>query len=252
MMQIWMQPETWISLATLAALEIVLGIDNIVFISILAGKLPREQQGKARKLGLVFALGTRLLLLLGISWVMQLTTPLFTALGHDISGRSLILLIGGLFLIGKSTFEIYESLEVEHDADEKSATASGLAGVVIQIMILDVVFSLDSVITAVGMVGELSVMVAAIVIAIGVMLLFADAVGNFVLRHPSMKMLALSFLILVGVLLTAEAFEKHLDRGYVYFAMAFSLGVELINMRLRKKKSPVKLHGPVASSREGR
>jgi predicted tellurium resistance membrane protein TerC len=240
-MEIWLTLEGWISLATLSALEIVLGIDNIVFISILAGKLPAEQQGKARKLGLAFALLTRVLLLFSIAWVMRLTDPLASVMGFEITGRALILLGGGLFLIAKSTFEIHESLEVEHDAPVGGRAARSLTSVVAQIMVLDLVFSLDSVITAVGMVQHLSVMVAAVILAIGVMLVFADAIGNFVTRHPSMKILALSFLILVGVLLVAESFGKHIDRGYVYFAMAFSLSVELVNMR-RSRAQPVKLH----------
>ncbi len=238
-------PEAWISLATLAAMEIVLGIDNIVFLSILAGKLPREEQPAARRLGLAVALGTRLLLLLAITWVMGLTRELFRVLGQAFSGRDLILLGGGLFLIAKATFEIHDKLEVKHLA-EGGAPAAGRASfwlVIAQIGVLDIVFSLDSVITAVGMAQHLAVMIAAMVIAVGVMLVFAGAVGAFVERHPTMKMLALSFLLLIGVMLVAEGLGRHIEKGYVYFAMAFAFGVELLNMRVRRAQaSPVALH----------
>jgi predicted tellurium resistance membrane protein TerC len=236
--------DGWVSLATLAAMEVVLGIDNVVFLTILAGRLPAEQQGRARKLGLGFALLTRLALLFAITWVMGLTRELFSVFGFGFSGRDLILLGGGLFLIAKSTHEIHDKLEVEHeDKARASGAGASFAGVIFQIAILDMVFSLDSVITAVGMAGELSIMVAAVLIAMGVMLAFADSVGNFVNRHPTMKMLALSFLLLIGVMLVAEGMGQHVPKGYIYFAMAFSLAVELLNMRARKaSEKPVELH----------
>lgn len=247
MLELWTQPETWISLLTLTSLEIVLGIDNIVFISILVSKLPDDkQQSYARRLGLGFALISRLALLFGISWVMGLTAGLFTVFDHEISGRDIITLLGGLFLVAKATYEIFDNLEVEdHEAPVGKASANGMALMVGQIMLLDVVFSLDSVITAVGMVDHLAIMVVAVVIAVGVMLLFANPIGEFVENHPSMKILALAFLILVGVMLIAESFDQHIPKGYIYFSMAFSLGVELINMRVRKqRRQPVKLHRP--------
>jgi predicted tellurium resistance membrane protein TerC len=236
--------QGWISFATLAAMEIVLGIDNIVFLSILAGRLPAEQQGRARRIGLLLALGMRILLLLTISWLMGLTRPLFSVLGHEISGRDLILLLGGLFLIAKATHEIHDKLEVKHEAGGPAKGAAASFGMVLaQIALLDIVFSLDSVITAVGMVGELEIMIAAVVASIAVMLFFAGPVGNFVNRHPTMKMLALSFLLLIGVMLVAEGFGQHVPKGYVYFAMAFSLAVELLNMRVRRShEAPVALH----------
>lgn len=243
MLQVWMSAETWISLVTLAALEIVLGIDNIVFISILAARLPPADQPKARRLGLGFALITRLVLLFGIAFIMRLTAPLFTIASIDFSGRSLILLIGGLFLIGKATLEIFTALEVEEEHGAQTGKAArSFASLIVQIALLDVVFSLDSVITAVGMVQHVSIMAVAMIIAVAVMLLFADSIGNFVTRHPSMKILALAFLLLVGVMLMAEGFGQHVPKGYIYFAMAFSLGIELVNMRLRKKQKAVVLH----------
>jgi predicted tellurium resistance membrane protein TerC len=244
MLELLGKPDTWISLATLSAMEIVLGIDNIVFLSILAGKLPRDRQPAARRLGLAFALGTRLLLLLGITWVMGLTRELFVLLGHGWSGRDLILLVGGLFLLAKATFEIHDKLEVKHEAELDGAKGGASFWLVIlQIGVLDIVFSLDSVITAVGMAQHLSVMVAAMVLAVGVMLVFAGPIGEFVERHPTMKMLALSFLLLIGVMLVAEGFGKHIEKGYVYFAMAFSFGVELLNMKMRRtQRAPVALH----------
>jgi len=243
-MELLTSPEAWISLATLSAMEIVLGIDNVVFLTILAGKLPAEQQPKARRLGLAFALGTRLMLLFAITWVMGLTRELFTLAGHGFSGRDLILLGGGLFLMGKATFEIHDKLEVQHEAEASPAKGGAAFWLVIaQIGVLDVVFSLDSVITAVGMAQHLAVMVTAMVMAVGVMLVFAGAIGEFVERHPTMKMLALSFLILIGVTLVAEGLGKHIEKGYVYFAMAFSFGVELLNMRIRRaRNAPVALH----------
>ena len=245
LLDLFSRPDTWLALATLAAMEIVLGLDNIVFLTILAGRLPPAEQPKARRLGLAFALLTRLGLLFAISWVMGLTKPMFAAFGHDISGRDLILLIGGLFLIAKATFEIHDKLEVEHAPKAIPKGAGAFWAVIAQIAVLDIVFSLDSVITAVGMAQHLPVMVAAMVLAVAVMLVFAGPVGDFVERHPTMKMLALSFLILIGVMLVAEAFGKHIEKGYIYFAMAFSLLVELLNMKMRKAKpAPVHLHGP--------
>jgi predicted tellurium resistance membrane protein TerC len=245
MLELLTQPETWISLATLAAMEIVLGIDNVVFLTILSGRLPAAEQPKARRLGLAFALLTRLGLLFAISWVMGLTAPLFEALGRTVSGRDLILLGGGLFLIGKATFEIHDKLEVRHEEAKGAAGAGAFWAVIVQIALLDIVFSLDSVVTAVGMAQHLPVMVAAMVLAVAVMMVFAGAVGDFVDRHPTIKMLALSFLILIGVMLVAEGLGKHIEKGYVYFAMAFSLGVELLNLRVRRaQRAPVRLHGP--------
>ncbi len=245
-----------IALVTLALLEIVLGIDNIVFLAILSGKLPKDQQPKARRIGLGLAMIMRILLLLAIGWVMGLTRPLFHIpmfwtgeVGdlHGISGRDLIMLVGGLFLIGKATFEIHDKLEGESHEVQTKASSFGM--IIVQIVIIDMVFSLDSVITAIGMVQAsakdpwigLSIMIAAVVIAVGVMLAFAGPISDFVERHPTMKMLALSFLILIGVMLFAEGFGWHIPKGYIYFAMAFSILVELLNMRLRKVGKPVKL-----------
>jgi predicted tellurium resistance membrane protein TerC len=240
--------ENAIAFLTLASLEIVLGIDNIVFISILTGKLPQEQQARARTLGLALAMGMRIVLLFAISWVMGLTAPLFEVLGHEISGRDLILLVGGLFLIGKATFEIHERLEGGGHDDETAKRTASFLSVLVQIAILDMVFSLDSVITAVGMADEIWIMVAAVVVAVLVMMIFAGKVSRFIERRPTIKILALSFLILIGVMLVAESFGKHIEKGYIYFAMAFSLGVELLNMRLRKvDKEPVHLRGPEES-----
>jgi predicted tellurium resistance membrane protein TerC len=236
--------QSLVSLATLAALEIVLGIDNIVFIAILSSKLPAHQQGLARRLGISAAVITRVLLLLSITWVMGLTRPFVTIAGFGISGKQLILLGGGLFLIAKATFEIHEKLEGAEGAHGAAKVAASLAAVVFQIMLIDMVFSLDSVITAVGMAQHIPIMIAAILLAAVVMLVFAGPVSDFVHRHPTMKMLALSFLILIGVLLVAEGLGQHIDRGYIYFAMAFSLTVELLNMRLRATGTPVALKEP--------
>ncbi|MBE1588644.1 TerC family protein [Nonomuraea angiospora] len=230
-------PQIWIGFFTLVALEIVLGIDNIIFISILAGKLPPEQRDRARVLGLGAALITRLLLLLALSWVVQLTEPLFAVFGHEISGRDLILLLGGLFLLGKSVTEIGHSMDGPVGKDGKKAAAASFAAVIVQIMVLDIVFSLDSVITAVGMVDELGVMIAAVVVAVLVMLFASGPISRFVDRHPSIKMLALAFLVLIGVVLIAEGFGQHIPKGYIYFAMAFSLVVELLNIRARGKRT---------------
>jgi predicted tellurium resistance membrane protein TerC len=234
-------PEIWIALITLTSLEIVLGIDNIIFISILAGKLPEGQQAKARNLGLSLAMFVRIALLFSLSWIIGLTAPFFTVFHHPVSGRDLILLLGGLFLLGKSTFEIHEKLEGEEGHAETKVKTS-FNSVIIQILLLDIVFSLDSVITAVGMVDVLAVMVAAVVIAVGIMLVAAGAVSRFVEEHPTIKMLALSFLLLIGFSLVAEGLEFHIPKGYIYFAMGFAMFVEMLNLRLRKKpKDPIKL-----------
>ncbi len=235
MIELLSNPDAWVALLTLTLLEIVLGIDNIVFIAILASRLPVEKQGLAYRLGLLGAMLTRIALLMTINWVMQLTQPLFEVFGHPFSGRDLILLGGGLFLIGKSAQEIYDKVEGEHQEDIKG-WFNGLPGIIAQIMVLDIIFSLDSVITAVGMAEDIEVMVTAVVIAIGVMLIFARQIGDFVNKYPSMKILALSFLMLIGVLLTAEGLGQHVNKGYIYFAMAFALMVELINIRFRKKQ----------------
>jgi predicted tellurium resistance membrane protein TerC len=234
-------PQAWIGFVTLSVLEIVLGIDNVVFISILAGKLPAEQRAKARKLGLGLAMVMRILLLLSISWVIRLTDPLFTVFGEEISGRDLVLLVGGLFLLAKATHEIHSKLEGE-EGHGSAKVGPSFTSVIVQILLLDIVFSLDSVITAVGMVKEVGVMIAAVVVAVGFMLLFSGKISAFVDRHPTVKILALSFLIMIGVMLVAEAFDHHIPKGYVYFAMAFSVFVETLNLRLRKKSSPVHLH----------
>ncbi|AKJ26877.1 TerC family protein [Caldimonas brevitalea] len=233
-MEILLDPQNWVALATLAALEIVLGIDNVIFISILAGKLPPEQRERARKLGLAGAMLTRLALLFSLAWVIGLTQPLFTVFNEEISGRDLVLLIGGLFLLGKSTHEIHGTIEGDDDQSTVRVAAS-FAGTIVQIMLLDIVFSLDSVITAVGMVDHVSIMATAVVLATVVMVLFSGPVSRFVARHPTVKMLALSFLILIGVALIAEGFDLHIPKGYIYFAMAFSVIVEMLNLRLRRK-----------------
>ena len=242
-------PQIWIAFATLTILELVLGIDNIIFISILAGKLPPEQQARARLIGLSGALVMRVILLFSLTWVMGLTEPIFSIFGKDISGRDLILLIGGLFLIAKSTHEIHGSLEGEEGHASKKIYAS-FVNVIIQIMLLDIVFSLDSVITAVGMVDNIWVMIAAVVIAIIAMMFFAAPIGGFVERHPTIKMLALSFLLLIGFTLVAESFHVKIPKGYIYFAMAFSVFVELLNLRLRKKGKPVNLHDAYSTKDE--
>ncbi len=228
-------PQIWIGLLTLTALEIVLGIDNIVFISILAGKLPAESQDKARRLGLTLALLMRIGLLLSLSWIMGLTRPLFTVAGYEVTGRALILILGGLFLIAKSTREIHFKLEGDSHS-QRMAVAPSFSSVLLQIALLDMVFSLDSVITAVGMVDQIGVMIAAVMIAIGIMMIFAGSVSRFIERHPTLKMLALSFLILIGVNLIGEGLGFHIPKGYTYFAMGFSLAVELLNIQLRGRK----------------
>ena len=245
----WLSPEILIALATLTFLEIVLGVDNIIFISILSGKLPPDQQPKARRIGLLLAMGTRILLLFSLAWVIRLTAPLFTALGQEISGRDLILILGGLFLLGKSTHEIHDRLEGEEGHATAKVVAS-FASVLVQIALLDIVFSLDSVITAVGMVDELWVMITAVVISVVIMMLAAEPISAFVHRHPTVKMLALSFLLLIGMSLVAEGFDHHIPKGYVYFAMGFSVFVEAINLRVRKKAEPVHLREPYAHPAE--
>ena len=237
-----LDPQAWIALATLTALEIVLGIDNIIFISILVSKLPDKTRNSARMIGLALAMVSRIALLFSLTWIMRLTTPLFTVLGEGFSGRDLILIGGGLFLFAKSTYEIHGSLEAHHGKEETGKTAT-FASVLVQVAILDIVFSLDSVITAVGLAKHLGVMVTAIVIAVGVMMISAKAIGDFVDTHPTIKILALSFLILIGVSLVAEGFDFHIPKGYIYFAMAFSAGVELLNMKIRQRTArPLKLH----------
>lgn len=238
-------PQAWIALGTLTALEIVLGIDNIIFISILVSRLPEEQRQKARMIGLTIAMVSRILLLFAIAWIMGLTEPLFSVLEHEISGRDLILIAGGLFLLGKATHEIHNNLEGEDPSVKGGAVTAGLWSVLIQIGLIDVVFSIDSVITAVGLADHIQVMVIAIVIAVGVMMVSARTIGEFVDRHPTIKILALSFLTLIGFTLVAEGMEFHIPKGYVYFAMAFSVAVEMLNLRVRairrKKSKPVRL-----------
>lgn len=242
MMELLTDPQAWIAFATLTTLELVLGIDNIIFISILVDKLPPDKQVLARRLGLFMAMFMRIGLLLVLSWIIGLVAPLFTVLNQEISGRDLILIAGGLFLIWKSTGEIHQSLEGE-EGHASGAVRATFAAVLLQIMIVDLVFSLDSIITAVGMVDELAVMIAAVIASVALMMVFAGAIGRFVSEHPSIKMLALSFLVVVGVVLIAEGFDHHVPKGYVYFAMAFSLGVEMLNIRMRKRSArPVQLH----------
>ena len=234
-MEILSDPQAWLAFATLTALEIVLGIDNIIFISILVGRLPKAQQQRGRTIGLALAMITRILLLLSITWVMSLSSDLFTVAGAGFSGRDLILIGGGLFLLAKSTLEIHSGLEGEEHHREGSARAATFTSVIVQIAIIDIVFSLDSVITAVGMADHVEVMIAAVVVAVVVMMFLAGPIGEFVDRHPTIKMLALSFLILIGMALVGEGFEFHIPKGYIYFAMAFSVAVEMLNIRMRKK-----------------
>ena len=241
-MEWFSDPNAWLGLLTLTALEIVLGIDNIIFISILSSKLKPEEQPKARKLGLMGAFVSRMLLLLSIAWVVKLTTPLFHVFSLPISGRSLILIVGGLFLIAKATYEIHGKLEGEEEHGPSGKVLPSLKAVVIQIMIIDIIFSLDSVITAVGMVPQISIMVGANIIALAIMLVAAGPISAFVDRHPTVKMLALSFLVLIGTNLVAEGLGQHIPKGYTYFAMGFSVLVEMLNLRLRKKAPPVQLH----------
>jgi predicted tellurium resistance membrane protein TerC len=241
-MEALLTADALVALLTLSAMEIVLGIDNVVFIHILSARLPAGQQPRARRLGLTLALGLRVGLLFAISWMMGLTAPLFSALGRRVSGRDLILLGGGLFLIFKATWEIYDKLEVAHHEAARAGGRAAFLAVLAQILVLDIVFSLDSVITAVGMANQLPVMVTAMVVAMLVMLASAGAIGRFIERHPSIKLLALAFLLLIGVMLVAEGMGTHVEKGYIYFAMAFSLFVELLNMRFRKRHQPTTLH----------
>ncbi|MCW5587563.1 MAG: TerC family protein [Chromatiales bacterium] len=247
-MELLLDPHVWAAFVTLAALEIVLGIDNIIFITILANRLPEAQRDKARRLGLLLAMGTRILLLLSLAWVMRLTEPLIDVLGHAISGRDLILFFGGLFLIAKSTMEIHSSLEGPEEHTVADAAKVGFFAVIVQIGLLDIIFSLDSVITAVGLVDQVPVMITAIVAAVLVMMWASGPVGAFVERHPTIKMLALSFLILIGVALVGEGAGFHIPKGYIYFSMAFSLIVEMLNMRMRRTRAkvPVKLRNQPA------
>jgi predicted tellurium resistance membrane protein TerC len=240
-MELLTDPQAWIAFATLTALELVLGIDNIIFISILVDKLPKEKREFARRIGLFMAMFMRIGLLLVLAWIVGLVTPLFSALGQEISGRDLILILGGLFLIWKSTSEIHQSLEGE-EAHASNKVATTFAAVILQIMIVDLVFSLDSIITAVGMVDDVKIMIAAVIASVALMMLFAGPIGRFVSDHPTIKMLALAFLVVVGVVLMAEGFDHKVPKGYVYFAMAFSLGVEMLNINMRKRaKATVKL-----------
>ncbi len=240
-MEFLTDPHVWLAFITLTAMEIVLGIDNIIFLAILVGRLPKAQQKRARFIGLSLAMVTRILLLLSLTWLMKLTAPLFAILGNEISGRDIVLIVGGLFLLFKSTMEIHTSLEgAEHE--EKTGGSASFIGVVSQIAVIDIIFSLDSVITAVGLAQHVEVMVAAIIIAVIVMMLSAGAISDFIDRHPTIKMLALSFLILIGVALIADGFELHIPKGYIYFAMAFSVMVEMLNLKLRKKREPLHLH----------
>lgn len=240
MMEIFLQPENWVALLTLTFLEIVLGIDNIIFISIVSNKLPEKQQGKARNLGLSLALILRIVLLLGITWIISFKEPLFTILEQEVSGRDLILLIGGLFLLGKSTMEIHHKMEGEtqHESQKKSAS---FLSVIVQIIALDMIFSFDSILTAVGLTDEIVLMIIAVIISIGIMMVFAKKISDFINQHPTLEILALSFLILIGFMLMVEALHFHVPKGYIYFAVFFSLVVELINMRMRKNRKPIKL-----------
>jgi predicted tellurium resistance membrane protein TerC len=252
MMELLTNPQAWIAFATLTLLELVLGIDNIIFISILVDKLPPEKRALARRLGLFMAMFMRIGLLLVLSWIVGLVAPLFSVLGQDISGRDLILIVGGLFLIWKSTGEIHQSLEGE-EGHASSAVRATFGAVILQIMVVDLVFSLDSIITAVGMVDEVAVMIAAVVASVAMMMAFAGAIGRFVSDHPTIKMLALSFLVVVGVVLIADGFDNHVPKGYIYFAMAFSLGVEMLNIRMRKRAArPVHLHTEYSREAETR
>jgi predicted tellurium resistance membrane protein TerC len=244
LLSILSNPEVWIAFFTLTALELVLGIDNIVFISVLVDRLPRERRTAARRLGLFMAMFMRVGLLLVLSWMVGLVKPLFTILGADISGRDLILIAGGVFLVWKSTMEIHQLTEGE-EGRASSAVEAGFAAIILQIILIDMVFSLDSIITAVGMVDEVAVMIAAVVASVALMMLFARAIGDFVSKHPSIKMLALSFLLVVGVMLVAEGFDHKVPKGYIYFAMAFSVAVEMLNIRMRRTAAaPVRLHEP--------
>jgi predicted tellurium resistance membrane protein TerC len=244
-------PQSWAALVTLTVLEIVLGVDNVIFIAILAGKLPEAQQKKARTIGLGLAMITRVALLFSLFWIIRLTAPLFTVLGEEISGRDIILLLGGLFLLAKSTHEIHDKLEGE-TGHASARVAASFVSVIVQIILLDIVFSLDSVITAVGMANKIEIMITAVVIAVGFMMAFAGVISDFVHRHPTIKMLALSFLLLIGVSLIAEGLDHHIPKGYIYFAMAFSVFVEMLNLRIRKREmAPVELRVPYVEEGSG-
>jgi predicted tellurium resistance membrane protein TerC len=245
-MDLLTDPQAWLALGTLLALEIVLGVDNVVFIAILAAKLPADQQKRARTLGLALALITRILLLLSLAWMIRLTAPLFSVLGQGFSGRDLILIVGGLFLIAKSTHEMHGRLEGE-DGESTTRVYPRFWNVIVQILLLDIVFSLDSVITAVGMVDQIEIMVTAVILALIVMLIASGPISGFVERHPTVKMLALAFLLLIGTTLIVEGFGQHIQKGYIYFAMAFSLFVEILNLRVRKVSQPVQLHSQYKS-----
>ena len=245
MIELLTSPAAWMAFATLTALELVLGIDNVIFISILVDKLPPEQRERARRIGLLLAMVMRVGLLFLLSWIVGLTAPMFTAFGQEISGRDLILILGGAFLLWKSTKEIHQLLEGE-EGHASSAVQATFGAVLVQVILIDIVFSLDSIITAVGMVDEIAVMIAAVMASVGLMLLFAPAIGRFVGAHPTIKMLALAFLFVVGVVLVADGFGHHVPKGYVYVAMAFALGVEMLNIRQRKRAVPVHLHEPYA------
>lgn len=250
-MDLLTSPEAWIAFATLTALELVLGIDNIIFISILVDKLPKAQQEMARRIGLFMAMFMRIALLLVLAWIVGLVEPIFTLLGQAISGRDLILILGGLFLVWKSTTEIHGSMEGE-EGHAAGAVKATLTAVLLQIMIIDLVFSLDSIITAVGMVDDVRVMIAAVISSVALMMVFAGPIGRFVSAHPTIKVLALSFLVVVGVVLIAEGFDHHVPKGYVYFAMAFSLAVEMLNIRLRRRSTKVvQLHSPYDVAHDG-
>ncbi len=243
-------PQAWIGLVTLTALEVVLGIDNIIFISILSGKLPHAQQPKARRMGLAAAMITRILLLFSLSWIMRLTAPLFSIASVELSGRDLILIIGGLFLLAKSTHEIHTKLEGK-EGEASARVPPSFTGVIVQIMFLDIIFSLDSVITAVGMINRLGIMVTAVVVSVIIMLIFAESVSNFVNRHPTIKILALSFLLMIGLLLVADGFHQHIPKGYAYFAMAFSVFVEMVNLKAgARRRDPVHLHEPYVKTQQ--
>jgi len=244
------EPQTWIAFVTLVALELVLGVDNVVFISILAGRLPANQQKNALRTGIGLAVGSRVLLLFSLSWIMGLTAPLFSVLGFEVSGRDIVLLIGGLFLIGKATTEIHDKLEGEEGHASARVKAS-LVSVLVQVVVLDLVFSLDSVITAVGMVDQLPVMVAAVLVAAGAMIVVCGQISDFVGKHPTVKMLALAFLLLIGFTLVVESLHMHIPKGYIYFAMAFSVFVEMLNLRLRKVQAPLELHKPYVGEGAG-
>jgi predicted tellurium resistance membrane protein TerC len=240
-------PQTWIALVTLTSIEIVLGVDNVIFVAILASKLPKAQQPRARRLGLFLAMFMRIALLFSLTWLIRLTAPLFTVLGQSVSGRDLVLLIGGLFLIAKATYEIHDKLEGD-EGHESARVGASFANVIIQVMLLDIVFSLDSVITAVGMANDLGVMVTAVVLAVGVMMVSAGPIAGFVDRHPTVKILALSFLLLIGVSLIADGLHQHISKGYIYFAMAFSVFVEMVNLRVHSRTKPVELRHPYTTT----